>query len=78
VPRATQIDNILDCFERVECGERLFAVRVSVDPKCFAEAVPGGGEADFVGVAILDDQPVKRLGIAPDDSKADVTALVLD
>ena len=37
-----------------------------------------GGETDLVGVRILDDEPIQRLGMACDDSESDRSAVVLN
>ena len=73
---AVQVD-ALDGVAGEEGRQRLFGLRRSVHPQRLAEAVPRRGEAFLVGVGVLDDQPVQRLGIAADDAEADRAAIVL-
>lgn len=46
-------------------------------PQRIAEAVPGRSEAHFVGVGVLNDRPLRAIGVTGEDTKAQRPAMVL-
>lgn len=60
-----------------EPNQRLFGFRRPVFPQRPAQAVPGCGEPDLVGIGILDDEPFKSFRMPSEDSEPDRTAVVL-
>jgi len=46
--------------------------------ECATKTVPSTGEAHFVGIAVLNNQPVKPIRMACHDPEADRAAVVLD
>ena len=67
----------LDGVQLQEGHERLFRLGCAVLPQRIAEAVPGRGEAHFIGVGVLDDQPLQPVRVAREDPKAHRPTVVL-
>src|SRR5215813_14283001 len=57
--------------------KRLLVLRRPAFPIGAAQTVPRSGEADFVGVGVLDDQPFQPVRSPRDDTEANRTSVVL-
>src|SRR5262249_52583841 len=55
-----------------------FSVARTRFPVVVAQRVPGWGEADLVCVGVLDNQPLKPLGVLASNAQADGTTIVLN
>ena len=58
--------------------QRPLRLRAAVLPQGASESVPGAGEADLIGVRVLNDQPVERFRVAHHNPEADRAAVVLN
>src|SRR5262245_34398224 len=67
----------LDCFKLKQPGHTLLALCSAFFPERVAQPSPRFREADFVGVAVLNDQPLQRLRIVCDDSEAYRSSVIL-
>src|SRR5579871_2785640 len=76
-PCSVQV-NGLDCVVFEKCRQGLFGFRCAVFPEGVAKAVPSRCEPNFVGVRVLNDEPLERFRMTTDDAKANRPAIVLD
>jgi hypothetical protein len=71
---------LIDHFDgvlREEALQRLFRRRRTIFPQCSSESIPHGRESHFVGIRVLDDQPVEFLRVPTHNAKADWATIVL-
>src|SRR5262252_2496242 len=55
----------------------MFRLSGAMLPKCISQTTPGIGKANFIGVGVLNNQPLQSLRVTADDSEADRAAVVL-